>query len=179
MADHWLNVAKRQPSPNRDPRPDPDDVSLVVVHCISLPAGEYGTGFVADLFLNRLDTQRHATFADLEGLRVSAHFLIERDGAVVQFVPTNERSWHAGVSRHGGRHRCNDFSIGVELEGIDSAGFAAPQYASLVRLLQALFVRYPSLSIGRVVGHAEIAPGRKTDPGPFFDWAKLLGALIE
>ena len=174
MADHWLNTAKRQPSPNRDDRSDPDDVSLLVIHCVSLPAGEYGTGHVVDLFLNRLDLSAHSSFADLEGVEVSSHFLIERDGGLVQFVPTDQRAWHAGVSTHHGRERCNDFSIGIELEGVDDAPFETWQYDTLSALLVALVERYPRLGAGSIVGHAEIAPFRKTDPGRCFDWSRVL-----
>lgn len=149
-----------------------------MIHCISLPAGEYGTGRVADLFLNRLHPTAHPSFADLDGLEVSSHFLIERDGGVQQFVPTNERAWHAGVSTHRGRERCNDFSIGIELEGVDTAPFEAAQYESLAALLRALLERYPRLGAGSIVGHAEIAPVRKTDPGPFFDWQRVLAAVV-
>jgi len=172
-ADHWLAGARRLPSPNADARPDPEDVSLVVVHGISLPPGEFGTGCVEALFTNTLDTGVHPSLSDLRGVRVSSHLLISRRGRLTQFVPFDRRAWHAGGSSHRGRSNCNDYSIGIELEGTDRRPYANSQYRRLEEVLAALFSRYPRLSLADVVGHAEIAPGRKTDPGPAFDWPRL------
>ena len=158
------------PSPNRDARPPGTAIDLLVVHSISLPPGEYGGPAIEALFLNRLDPAGHPYFATIADLRVSAHFLVRRDGVLVQFVPCAERAWHAGASAWGGRSRCNDFSIGVELEGADDAPFDDPQYATLAALTKALAAVYP---LADAVGHSDIAPGRKTDPGPFFDWARF------
>ena len=157
-------------SPNCDDRPDARDIVLIVVHGISLPPGEYGGDGIAELFTNRLDPAAHPYYATIAPLRVSAHFLIRRDGALVQFVPCARRAWHAGASCWNGRERCNDFSIGVELEGSDHTPYAEAQYDTLVMLVDALCARYP---IEDVVGHSDIAPGRKTDPGFAFDWTRL------
>jgi N-acetyl-anhydromuramoyl-L-alanine amidase len=177
--DHWLAAAERCLSPNHDHRPDDIEPSLLVIHCISLPAGEFGTGSVQALFCNTLDCSGHPTFGDLEGLRVSAHLLIERDGRIVQFVPFDRRAWHAGVSSYRGRCGCNDFSIGIELEGVDCGPFEPAQYEALSAVTRALMLRYPALSPSRIVGHAEIAPGRKTDPGPHFEWRRFLLSLLD
>ena len=176
-ADHWLRGARRLESPNANDRPDADDISLVVVHGISLPPGEFGTGLVEALFTNTLDTSTHPALADLAGVRVSSHLLIARGGETTQFVPFHRRAWHAGVSRHAGRAGCNDFAIGIELEGTDHTPYADPQYRRLRDVLAALFARYPRLSLAGVVGHVEIAPERKTDPGPAFDWPRLYRSL--
>ncbi len=157
-------------SPNRDSRPVRTPVSLVVIHGISLPPGAFGGDAVARLFTNTLDAAAHPYYASIAHLRVSAHFFIRRDGALVQFVSCNDRAWHAGVSSWHGRERCNDFSIGVELEGTDQRPYASAQYMTLARLLAAIKARYP---IEAAVGHSDIAPGRKTDPGPAFDWDRL------
>ena len=159
----------RMASPNCDEREGTEAVSLLVVHNISLPPGEFGGDAVIALFTNTLDIAAHPYYAQLAALKVSAHFLIRRDGAVIQFVSTAQRAWHAGVSVWRGRRRCNDFSVGVELEGADDCAFDDAQYTALADLTQALRVRYP---IADIVGHADIAPGRKTDPGPFFDWPR-------
>jgi len=164
------NLARQVATANRDARPAPSDVSLVVVHGISLPPGQFGGGAIESLFTNGLDADAHPYFASIAGLRVSAHFLVRRDGALIQFVPCGERAWHAGQSTWRGRARCNDFSIGIELEGCDDVPYAAAQYAMLARLVRALARRYP---IEEVVGHSDVAPGRKTDPGPAFDWARF------
>ena len=161
------------PSPHHDARPDDAEISLVVIHNISLPPGEFGGRFIDELFLGRLDPGAHPFFREIEGLRVSSHFLIRRDGELVQFVPTELRAWHAGASRWKGRERCNDFSIGIELEGADDVPFAEPQYEVLARLLSALENRYGALDRA---GHSDVAPGRKTDPGPWFEWARILPA---
>ena len=161
------NLARQVPSPNRDARPAPGEVSLVVVHGISLPPGCFGGDAIESLFVNDLDPDAHPYFASIAGLRVSAHFLLRRDGALIQFVACSERAWHAGQSSWRGRSSCNDFSVGVELEGCDDVAYAGAQYAMLARLVRALARRYP---IEDVVGHSDVAPGRKTDPGPAFDW---------
>ncbi|MGE0483268.1 MAG: 1,6-anhydro-N-acetylmuramyl-L-alanine amidase AmpD [Gammaproteobacteria bacterium] len=176
-ADGWIDNARHVPSPNFDARPDGVDVELVVIHAISLPPGQFGTGCVADLFLNRLDHDAHDYFAGLSALKVSAHFLLARDGCLTQFVSCAARAWHAGRSAWRGREACNDFSIGIELEGCDSLAFTDRQYVALVALLTTLCTNYPALGADRVVGHSDIAPGRKTDPGPLFDWSRLRAGL--
>jgi AmpD protein len=170
----WLPGATRIPSPNQDRRPEGAEVSLLLLHCISLPRGEYGGDAIERLFTNRLDTSGHAALGGLAGLRVSSHFLIRRDGALLQFVPLEARAWHAGASAWRGRARCNDFSVGVELEGVDDAPFAAAQYPALTRLVRALRARLP---LAALAAHSDVAPARKTDPGTGFDWRKLLRAL--
>jgi AmpD protein len=165
----WVSGAVRMPSPNFDSRGEGVPASLLVIHNISLPPGQFGGPYIADLFLNRLDFDAHPYFEQLRPLRVSAHFLIRRDGEVVQFVSANNRAWHAGVSNFCGRERCNDFSIGVELEGTDFAPFEDAQYASLAALTAALKATYP---LQDVTGHEHIAPERKSDPGPFFEWPR-------
>ena len=172
----WLDSARPLPSPNCDDRPDPSDLSLVVIHCISLPPGEFGGDAIDRLFTNQLDPAAHPYYATIHPLRVSAHVLIRRDGAVTQYVPFHRRAWHAGVSRYQGRERCNDFSIGIELEGSDDSGFTDAQYEALSQLLAVLFRAYPGLSPQRMVGHSDIAPGRKTDPGPGFDWKRVIAS---
>jgi AmpD protein len=161
--------ARQITSPNQDERPDGVVVSLLVVHNISLPPGEFGGPGVVDLFLNRLDPHTQPYYQGLRGLEVSSHFFIRRDGELIQFVPCERRAWHAGVSRWRGRERCNDFSIGIELEGSDNVAFTDAQYAELARLTCELRGRYP---IEDIAGHCDIAPGRKTDPGPCFDWVR-------
>jgi AmpD protein len=168
--DGWWRDARGVPSPNRDARPRGTPVTLVVVHAISLPPGVYGGDGIAALFQNRLDPDAHPYFATLHGLRVSAHFVIRRDGELLQFVAADHRAWHAGVSRWRGRTRCNDWSVGIELEGLDGERFENVQYRTLSRLIRALQRRHP---IDEVVGHEHIAPGRKRDPGPGFDWRAL------
>lgn len=169
-ADGWLRGARRLPSPNADARPVDTSIELLVVHCISLPPGVFGGGYVERLFVNALDFEAHPYFARLRGLRVSAHFLIARDGVLTQFVSCRERAWHAGVSSWNGRAACNDFSIGIELEGTEFEPFTRAQYAVLARLQRALCAAYP---VRAARGHCEIAAGRKTDPGPLFDWRAL------
>ncbi len=166
----WLSGARHIPSPNCDERPPGEPLRLVVVHAISLPPGQFGGPEVIALFTNRLDPAAHPYFREIEGLRVSAHLLIRRDGELIQFVSFARRAWHAGVSSWMGRDRCNDFSIGIELEGCDELAFEDAQYHALNRLLAELRRCYP---IEAVVGHSEIAPGRKTDPGPHFAWHRL------
>lgn len=157
-------------SPNCDARPADALIELIVVHNISLPPGEFGGPGIIDLFLNRLSAEAHPYYAGIAQMRVSAHFLIRRDGELVQFVPCALRAWHAGVSSWRGRERCNDFSVGIELEGTDEIPFEDVQYARLLALIAALRARYP---IGEVTGHSDVAPGRKTDPGAAFDWSRV------
>ena len=166
----WLSAARRLPSPNCDARPDGTAIELVVIHNISLPPGVFDGDAVIDLFTNRLDWDAHPYYQEIRGLKVSAHFFIRRDGSLIQFVPCSLRAWHAGVSNWRERERCNDFSIGIELEGTDDSPFTEAQYASLLPLLQALKQAYP---IRAVVGHSDIAPGRKTDPGVCFEWERV------
>jgi len=158
------------PSPNYDARPPGVAVDLLVVHAISLPPGEFGGPWIDALFQNRLDPLAHPCFKEIEGLEVSAHFLIRRDGELRQYVLTGDRAWHAGASEWKGRPRCNDFSIGVELEGADDVPFAEPQYDTLEALARALVARYGTLDLA---GHSDVAPGRKTDPGPWFEWERF------
>jgi N-acetyl-anhydromuramoyl-L-alanine amidase len=165
-----LTAAAQVPSPNCDDRPAGTHVTLLVIHGISLPPGEFGGDAVERLFTNTLDCAQHPSFEPLRNLRVSSHFLVRRRGELVQFVPCDRRAWHAGVSSWKGRERCNDFSIGVELEGTDELPYTAAQYRRLARLAAALRGRYP---IGDIAGHSDIAPGRKTDPGPSFDWDRF------
>jgi AmpD protein len=172
----WLAGARRMASPNCDARPEACEVTLVVLHGISLPPGEFRGDAVERLFTNRLATEAHPYFATIADLRVSAHFFIRRDGALVQFVSCEKRAWHAGLSSWRGRTGCNDFSIGVELEGTDTSPYTTRQYSRLARLIQALRRRYP---IRHLAGHSEIAPRRKTDPGPSFEWRRLRSLLGE
>ena len=161
-------------SPNQDARPRGTEVNLLVVHSISLPPGKFGGDAIERLFTNRLDPAAHPYFKEIEGLKVSSHFLIRRDGELVQFVPVKRRAWHAGVSSWRGRERCNDFSIGVELEGTDDGPFTSAQYARLATLIRHLRTTLP---LRDIASHSDIAPGRKTDPGPGFDWPRLFSAL--
>jgi len=164
-------------SPNQDNRPQGVVPDLIVIHNISLPPGEYGGSWIEALFQNRLPPEPHPYFATIQGLKVSSHLLIRRDGAIVQFVPFTNRAWHAGVSTYRGRERCNDFSIGIELEGSDDDAFEPVQYRRLSRTVTALCAAYTTLSRERMTGHSDIAPGRKTDPGPYFDWPRLQALL--
>ncbi|MFH1870022.1 MAG: 1,6-anhydro-N-acetylmuramyl-L-alanine amidase AmpD [Pseudomonadota bacterium] len=170
-AEWWLQ-ARRVPSPNFDERPEHASIDLIVIHAISLPPDEFGGQGIIQLFTNTLDPQEHAYYSEIQQLRVSAHFLVRRDGELIQFVPCARRAWHAGVSAWRGRENCNDFSIGIELEGCDQLPFEDVQYRVLNRLLAQLRDRY---GIDAVVGHSDIAPGRKTDPGPCFDWRRVHG----
>lgn len=166
----WWSGASRCTSPNFGPRPAGMAVGLVVLHSISLPPGQYGGDAIDRLFTNRLDPSAHPYFETLRGLQVSAHFLVRRDGRLRQFVSCDQRAWHAGASSWRGRGNCNDWSIGIELEGLEGQTFEAAQYATLVALLGVLVRRYP---LHEVVGHEHVAPGRKLDPGPGFDWPRL------
>lgn len=170
----WHAGAWRVPSPNRDARPEGEPISLVVIHNISLPPGRFGGDGIVQLFTNRIDPTAHPYYAGIANLRVSAHFLIRRRGELIQFVPCGARAWHAGVSTWKGRERCNDFSIGIELEGTDDRPFTQAQYRRLAALIGALRNAYP---ITDLAGHSDIAPGRKTDPGPCFDWPRLRALL--
>lgn len=173
----WLSVARQVPSPNFNKRPDGSIVDLLVIHNISLPPGEYGGSEVEDFFLNKLDTTAHPYFKKIEGVAVSAHFFIRRDGELVQFVSLDDRAWHAGESCFAEVNNCNDYSIGVELEGTDHEPYSEAQYQSLTSLTEALHQSYPAITAKRITGHEHIAPGRKTDPGPAFDWARYLSEL--
>ncbi|CAB3777467.1 1,6-anhydro-N-acetylmuramyl-L-alanine amidase AmpD [Pararobbsia alpina] len=166
----WVTAATHRPSPNFDARPDEVVPDLLVIHNISLPPEQFGGGAIADFFQNRLDWDAHPFYEQIRGVRVSAHFLIRRDGALDQFVSCEARAWHAGRSDFFGRERCNDFSIGIELEGSDTQPFAQAQYEVLAALASSLVARY---RLSAIAGHSDIAPGRKTDPGPHFDWLRL------
>ena len=169
-SDGLLPGARYIPSPNRDERPAGAAIELLVVHNISLPPGQFGGPGILDLFTNALDSGVHPYYREIADLKVSSHFLIRRDGELVQFVPCGERAWHAGESNWRGRSRCNDFSLGIELEGADDVPFDDRQYARLAELTRLLKAKY---AIADIVGHADIAPGRKTDPGPCFDWRRF------
>jgi len=164
---HWI------PSDNFDQRPSGVRIDALVIHCISLPPGCYGGGEIERFFCNHLDHGAHPYFEQIRGLRVSAHFLLGRDGTAVQFVSTLDRAWHAGRSTLAGVPQVNDYSIGIELEGTDQDTYTNPQYQSLARLVRALVAAYPGITRQRMVGHSDVAPGRKTDPGPGFDWQRF------
>jgi AmpD protein len=170
FADGWYALATPCPSPNFGPRPAAQAITLALIHSISLPPGQYGGDAIERLFTNRLDWEAHPYFQSIRGLQVSAHFLVRRDGTVLQFVSCDQRAWHAGQSCFQGRPNCNDYSIGIELEGLEGETFEAPQYASLTALLKSLAKSYP---IEHVAGHEHVAPERKQDPGAGFDWARL------
>jgi len=178
IADHILQEARQVASPNYNDRPDGRAISLLVIHNISLPPGQYGGPYIEQLFTNQLDAKEHPYFAEIAGLEVSAHVLIRRDGEVIQFVPFNKRAWHAGRSCFHEETECNDFSIGIELEGCDDEPFETIQYEKLAAIAQQLMHTYPDISAERITGHSDIAPGRKTDPGPFFDWAVFQQQLL-
>lgn len=173
-AQGWLSGVKRVASPNHDARPPHTPIELLVIHNISLPPSEYGGDAIERFFTNTLDHSEHPFYEQIKGVRVSSHFLVRRDGQLIQFVPANKRAWHAGVSTWRGRSRCNDFSIGIELEGSDFEPYTERQYHALAMLTRRLKRAYP---IGGIVGHSDIAPERKTDPGPFFDWERYLTRL--
>jgi len=174
FADGWYVRATHLSSPNFNERPAGLPVSLALIHSISLPPGEYGGDAIAQLFTNQLDWDAHPYYQGIRGLQVSSHFLIRRDGELLQFVSCEQRAWHAGQSAFDGRDNCNDFSIGIELEGLEGLSFEVPQYAVLTQLLRDLAIAYP---IAHVVGHEHVAPGRKCDPGPGFEWALLAQGL--
>jgi AmpD protein len=173
----WLTGARWAPSPNCDLRPPGTPVDLLVIHGISLPPGEFGGQWIDDLFQNRLNPDAHPYFPGIAHLRVSAHFLIRRDGDLIQYVPLTRRAWHAGRSCFRGRPECNDFSVGIELEGADDIPYTDRQYQVLAETIDAVIQRYPLITPERIAGHSDIAPGRKTDPGPAFDWDRLRGLL--
>ena len=175
----WLQSVEAIPSPNFDARPDNVKIKLVVVHGISLPPGEYGGGHIQTFFCNQLDAGAHAYFKSICEMKVSAHCLIERDGKILQFVSFLNRAWHAGESSWREQTACNDFSIGIELEGCDDEAYAEPQYLSLASLIKGLREKYPHIDDDAITGHSDIAPGRKTDPGPAFDWIKLKNCLVD
>lgn len=168
--DGWLPDAHRLDSPNFDERPAEAAVSMIVIHAISLPLAQFGSDAISRFFTNSLDPAAHPYFREISALRVSAHFLIRRSGELIQFVSCQKRAWHAGVSSWNGKDRCNDYSIGIELEGCDELPFESPQYMRLIRLIETLQMHY---RIEMILGHSDIAPRRKTDPGPCFDWSRL------
>jgi AmpD protein len=168
-----LDTATQVASPNFDERPDNSAIELLVIHNISLPPGEFGGPWIDALFTNTLDPDAHPFFLGIHQVQVSAHALIRRDGGIIQYVPFHKRAWHAGASCYKDRQRCNDFSIGIELEGSDDCPFEPRQYQQLAALIRELIATYPGLNTESITGHSDIAPGRKTDPGPYFDWAKL------
>jgi len=169
-----LTEARQCPSPNCDERPAGCPIDLLVIHNISLPPGQFGGPWIDDLFLNCLDPDAHPYFRDIFSRRVSSHLLIRRDGELIQYVPLHLRAWHAGHSSYQGRDRCNDFSIGIELEGADDIAYTNTQYQTLVDMTQTIMAGYPEITADRITGHSEIAPGRKTDPGQIFDWQRYL-----
>ena len=168
--DGWWSAARRCPSPNFGPRPAGVAIDLAVLHSISLPPGEYGGDAIERLFCNRLDWDAHPYYGTIRGLTVSSHFVLRRDGELLQFVSCDQRAWHAGVSTWRGRDNCNDYAVGIELEGLEGRAFEPAQYEPLARVLEALAARYP---LAAVAGHEHVAPGRKADPGPGFDWPRL------
>ncbi len=177
IKNHLLVEAKQMASPHFDERPDEEDISLLVIHNISLPPNQFGGSHIEDFFQGKLNSKLHPYFEIIRDLRVSSHLLIKRDGEVVQFVPFNQRAWHAGVSSYEGREACNDFSIGIELEGADDLPFSQEQYKQLTKVTNALTASYPLLSKDRISGHSDIAPGRKTDPGQYFQWSNYLDQI--
>lgn len=172
-----VKEARQHMSPNCDSRPDETDISLIVIHGISLPPGKFGNSYIDQLFSNQLDPNEHPYFKEIEGFKVSSHLLVRRDGEVVQYVPLNKRAWHAGVSCFEKRDCCNDFSIGIELEGDDETPYTDIQYQVLSKVIKNLIKSYPALNEKTIAGHCDIAPGRKTDPGEAFDW-EFLNKLI-
>ncbi len=179
ITDGWLQWAEHCPSPNFNLRPDNIDISLLIIHNISLPPGEFGGGYVQQFFQNKLDADAHPYFETIAELMVSAHLFIERDGKVTQFVPFNARAWHAGSSSFAGASDCNNYSIGIELEGADEIPFTDAQYRALEKVTRQLLLTYPKLTPERITGHSDVAPGRKTDPGPAFDWQRYRNALVQ
>lgn len=177
LADGWVQQARRVPSPNFGPRPGGCTPQLLVIHNISLPPGQYGGDCIERLFTNCLDWDEHPFFGEIRGAQVSAHLLVRRCGELVQFVSCDDRAWHAGQSCFAGRDNCNDFSVGIELEGTDDEAYTAVQYEVLAAVTGALLAYYRELHSSRIVGHSDIAPGRKTDPGPAFDWNRYRGLL--
>jgi AmpD protein len=177
IIDGWLQWAEHCVSPNFNLRPDERDISLLVIHNISLPPGEFGGGYVQHFFQNKLDVRAHRYFSTISELKVSAHLFIERDGKITQFVPFGARAWHAGSSSFAGVPDCNNYSIGIELEGVDDVPFSDEQYGALEKVSRQLMLTYPKLTPARIAGHSDVAPGRKTDPGPAFDWQRYRTSL--
>ncbi|MGC7560492.1 1,6-anhydro-N-acetylmuramyl-L-alanine amidase AmpD [Pasteurella sp. PK-2025] len=175
----WLAQAKKVPSPHYDSRPDPCDISLLIIHYISLPPEQFGGTNIDDFFQGKLDPTKHPYFAEIRDLRVSAHCLINRQGEITQYVSFDDRAWHAGLSSFEGREKCNDFSIGIELEGSNEQPFTEQQYHSLILLTQSLMQKYPKINTTRIVGHCDVSPGRKIDPGQYFDWQRYLSNLSQ
>ncbi|MDM8566589.1 1,6-anhydro-N-acetylmuramyl-L-alanine amidase AmpD [Candidatus Halobeggiatoa sp. HSG11] len=171
----WLEKVRHCPSPNFDARPPDTEIELLVIHSISLPPNQFGGPFIEQLFTNSLDKNAHPSFVDIVDLRVSAHLLIRRDGEIIQYVSLDKRAWHAGISNFKGRNKCNDFSIGIELEGCDNIPYTDIQYLKLTYITKILQQNWPSLT--QIVGHCDIAPERKTDPGPLFDWERFKNPL--
>ena len=164
-------------SPNFNERPDPADINAIIIHGISLPPGEFGGPWIEALFQNRIQGDEHAYFERLKGMQVSSHLVIRRDGQIIQYVPLNKRAWHAGVSSLHGRENCNDFSIGIELEGTDTIPYEAAQYDSLAAVVRSMLKHYPAIKKESIVGHCDIAPGRKTDPGQVFEWERFFAEI--
>lgn len=178
ITDHWLDNARRVASPNHSERPPGRAIDMLVIHNISLPPGEFGGVWIDRLFTNTLDADAHPYFKDIAHLTVSAHVMIDRQGALTQYVPFDKKAWHAGASCFDGEHNCNEFSIGIELEGCDDKNFTDAQYLALAELTRYLRDCYPAITAERVTGHSDIAPGRKTDPGPCFDWQRYRNACL-
>ncbi len=173
----WLMNQRHLPSPNYNQRPPDSQVNLLVIHNISLPAGKFGLAYIDQLFTNTIDVSTNPSFFDLKGLKVSAHFMINRQGLITQYVSTNDRAWHAGQSQFEGKVNCNDFSIGIELEGTDDIPYTEEQYHRLKELTHCIQGHYPDITKARIIGHSDIAPERKTDPGPAFNWQKFFNLL--
>ena len=174
IKDGWLVNERRVLSPHFDQRPEPQDISLLIIHYISLPPEQFGGGYIDDFFQGKLDPQAHPYFQEISPLRVSAHCLIERTGRITQYVNFADRAWHAGLSCFEGRDKCNDFAIGIELEGSNEQPFSDAQYAALQALTQEIMRTYPHITKERIVGHCDVSPGRKIDPGQYFDWQRYL-----
>lgn len=175
----WLEPAKHIQTPNKDERPANIPISLIVIHCISLPPGKFGGHAIEQLFTNQLDPREHAYFESIHTLKVSAHALIQRDGKITQYVPFHQRAWHAGRSCYREKMNCNDFSIGIELEGTETTPYTDAQYQNLAELITVLIQSYPTLTYQDIAGHSDIAPGRKQDPGPYFDWPRLEALMLD
>ena len=175
---HYLDGAEQVQSPNYNERPSEEEISLLVIHNISLPPGRYGGGYIEQFFQNQLPVAVDPFFEEIKELQVSSHLLIERTGRIVQFVPFSKRAWHAGISEYQGRDGCNDFSLGIELEGTDDEPYTDIQYKQLAEVTLAIQKRYPAITLDRIVGHCDIAPIRKTDPGPAFDWQKYRSLVL-
>jgi AmpD protein len=172
---HLIEGISYLPSDNYDLRPNNMDIDTIIIHCISLPEGSYGNDNVSDLFTNKLDITKNKSFSSLIGLRVSSHVFIKRNGEIIQFVPFNMKAWHAGVSKHKDRENCNDFSIGIELEGTSNSVFTDEQYNKLKEIIKLMKTCYPKIVEGNIIGHNKVSPDRKEDPGAFFDWDRIKG----